>query len=127
MLTDTPWGGYGIREVMAVRPVNRRHRLHRLESCPCHIAAELRKCPVDSPIEGSQDGGGPVAVAERHGLRLAAGPRFGTGHAFDDRLRLPFTHPPEVLRRAVDRLADADAEATGVPTPTDRGRTAPVL
>jgi DNA-binding transcriptional MocR family regulator len=68
-----------------------------------------------------------VAVAERHGLRLAAGPRFGTGHAFDDRLRLPFTHPPEVLRRAVDRLTDADAEATGVPPPTDRGRTAPIV
>jgi DNA-binding transcriptional MocR family regulator len=68
-----------------------------------------------------------VAVAERHGLRLAAGPRFGTGHAFDDRLRLPFTHPPEVLRRAVDRLADADAEATGVPAPTERGRTAPIV
>jgi DNA-binding transcriptional MocR family regulator len=68
-----------------------------------------------------------VAAAERHGLRLAAGPRFGTGHAFDDRLRLPFTHPPEVLRRAVDRLADADAEATGTPTPTGRGRTAPIV
>jgi DNA-binding transcriptional MocR family regulator len=68
-----------------------------------------------------------VAVAERHGLRLAAGPRFGTGHAFDDRLRLPFTHPPEVLRRAVDRLADADADATGAPGPTDRGRTAPIV
>jgi DNA-binding transcriptional MocR family regulator len=68
-----------------------------------------------------------VAVAERHGLRLAAGPRFGTGHAFDDRLRLPFTHPPEVLRRAVDRLANADADATGAPAPTDRGRNTPIV
>jgi hypothetical protein len=67
--------------------------------------------------------------ARRRPGRPAAGPRFGTGHAFDDRLRLPFTHPPEVLQRAVDRLADADAdaEATGVPTPTDRGRTAPIV
>ncbi|MDK3258552.1 PLP-dependent aminotransferase family protein [Blastococcus capsensis] len=51
-----------------------------------------------------------AAAAERHGLRLAAGPLFGTGHALDDRLRLPFTHPPEVLRDAVERLARADAE-----------------
>ena len=44
---------------------------------------------------------------ERHGLRLAAGPLFGTGHALDDRLRLPFTQPPEVLERAVALLARA--------------------
>ena len=51
-----------------------------------------------------------VQAAERRGLLLAAGPRFGTGHAFDDRLRLPFTAPPEVLRRAVRLLADAAQE-----------------
>jgi len=52
-----------------------------------------------------------VSAAERHGLRLAAGPLFGTGHALDDRLRLPYTQPPDVLRRAVALLARADAEA----------------
>jgi DNA-binding transcriptional MocR family regulator len=52
-----------------------------------------------------------VSAAERYGLRLAAGPLFGTGHAFDDRLRLPYTQPPEVLRRAVGLLARADADA----------------
>jgi DNA-binding transcriptional MocR family regulator len=51
-----------------------------------------------------------VAAAESHGLRLAAGPLFGTGHALDDRLRLPYTHPPEVLRNAVTLLARADAD-----------------
>ena len=51
-----------------------------------------------------------VAAAEAHGLRLAAGPLFGTGHALDDRLRLPYTHPPEVLRNAVALLARADAD-----------------
>jgi DNA-binding transcriptional MocR family regulator len=50
-----------------------------------------------------------VAAAERYGLRLAAGPLFGTGHAFDDRLRLPYTQPPDVLRKAVGLLARADA------------------
>ena len=54
-----------------------------------------------------------VAAAERLGLRLAAGPLFGTGHALDDRLRLPYTQPPDLLRRAVALLARADAEATG--------------
>jgi DNA-binding transcriptional MocR family regulator len=58
-----------------------------------------------------------VAAAERLGLRLAAGPLFGTGHALDDRLRLPYTQPPEVLRRAVALLARADAEATGARPP----------
>lgn len=51
--------------------------------------------------------------AERYGLRLVAGPRFGTGHAFEDRLRLPYTRPPEVLRRAVGLLARADAAVEG--------------
>jgi bifunctional pyridoxal-dependent enzyme with beta-cystathionase and maltose regulon repressor activities len=63
-----------------------------------------------------------VAAAERHGLHLAAGPLFGTGHALDDRLRLPFTQPREVLERAVAVLARADAEASGHPrVARDRG------
>ncbi len=56
---------------------------------------------------------GVVLEAERLGLRLAAGPLFGTGHVLDDRLRLPFTQPPDVLRRAVHLLARADARAAG--------------
>ena len=51
-----------------------------------------------------------VAAAERHGLRLAPGPLFGTGHALDEPLRLPYTHPPDVLRKAVTLLARADAD-----------------
>jgi DNA-binding transcriptional MocR family regulator len=62
-----------------------------------------------------------VAAAGRHGLRLAAGPRFGTGHAFDDRLRLPFTQPPELLARAVDLLAQAAADPAGTGTPARAG------
>jgi DNA-binding transcriptional MocR family regulator len=60
-----------------------------------------------------------VTAAERLGLRLAAGPLFGTGHALDDRLRLPYTQPPDVLRRAVGLLVRADAEATGAAAPAD--------
>ena len=62
-----------------------------------------------------------VAAAERRGLRLAPGPLFGTGHALDDRLRLPYTQPPEVLRRAVGLLVDADAESAGAAPPADDG------
>jgi DNA-binding transcriptional MocR family regulator len=51
-----------------------------------------------------------VAAAERYGLRLAPGPLFGTGHALDDRMRLPYTHRPEVLRTAAALLARADAD-----------------
>ena len=61
-----------------------------------------------------------VAEAERLGVRLAAGPRFGSGHALDDRLRLPFAHPPDVLRRAVGLLAQADEAAAGAPAPDRR-------
>jgi DNA-binding transcriptional MocR family regulator len=65
-----------------------------------------------------------VSAAERHGLRLAAGPLFGTGHALDDRLRLPFTQPPEVLRKAVALLARADAEAQRYAGPVAGARAA---
>lgn len=47
------------------------------------------------------------------GLRLASGPRFGTGHAFEDRLRLPYTQPEEVLVRAVEVLAESWAALGG--------------
>ena len=46
-----------------------------------------------------------VSAAECRGLLLAAGPRFGTGHAFEDRLRLPYTQPPAVLEAGVALLA----------------------
>ncbi len=62
-------------------------------------------------------------AAERHGLFLSTGSRFGTGHAFDDHLRLPFTQPVPVLEDAVARLAAAAADAErawGAPT-TSRG------
>lgn len=51
------------------------------------------------------------------GLRLAAGPRFGTGHAFADRLRLPYTQPVDVLRRAIEILV----EVAGALPATDPG------
>jgi DNA-binding transcriptional MocR family regulator len=57
-------------------------------------------CGLPAPVSNAL-----VDAAERRGLRLAAGPRFGTGHAFADRLRLPYTQPIHILRRAVTILA----------------------
>ncbi|MGX7731922.1 MocR-like transcription factor YczR [Rhodococcus sp. 2H158] len=50
-----------------------------------------------------------VAAAERQGLVLLPGTRFGTGHAFDDHQRLPFTRPVAELLAAVDVLAGLGA------------------
>jgi DNA-binding transcriptional MocR family regulator len=66
-----------------------------------------------------------VTAAERHGLRLASGPLFGTGHALDDRLRLPYTHSPHVLRNAVTLLARADSDVRQGARPADAGDRAP--
>ncbi|MGW2722983.1 MocR-like transcription factor YczR [Streptomyces sp. NPDC001492] len=46
-----------------------------------------------------------AALAERDGVRLAAGPRFGTDGHLEGFLRLPFAQPPEVLAEAVRRIA----------------------
>ena len=59
-------------------------------------------CRLDAPIATSL-----AASAEPAGLRLAPGPRFGTGHAFDDHIRIPFNHPRETLERACTILAES--------------------
>ncbi|MQA33980.1 PLP-dependent aminotransferase family protein [Modestobacter roseus] len=59
-----------------------------------------------------------AAAAAPRGVLLAEGRVFGTGHAFDDHLRLPFTRPAEDLRTAVDVLAGLAAELR-----SDLGRT----
>ncbi len=50
-----------------------------------------------------------AATCERHGVRIAAGPRFGVDGAFERFVRLPFTLPPEPMTEAVERLAMAYA------------------
>lgn len=45
--------------------------------------------------------------AERHGVALAAGPRFGLDGAFERFVRLPYTLAADTLDQAVDRLAAA--------------------
>ena len=48
-----------------------------------------------------------AAIADRYGLRLAAGPRFGVDGAFERFVRLPFSLPEPVLQDAAARLAVA--------------------
>jgi DNA-binding transcriptional MocR family regulator len=48
-----------------------------------------------------------AAVAPQHGVRLAAGPRFGVDGAFERFVRVPYTLAEPVLGEAVERLAVA--------------------
>jgi DNA-binding transcriptional MocR family regulator len=63
------------------------------------------------------------AAAAPHGLLLAEGRAFGTGHAFDDHLRLPFTRPAAELRGAVEVLAGLTESLRGGRHPAGPART----
>lgn len=54
-----------------------------------------------------------VRRAASKDLLLAAGTRFGTGYAFDDKLRIPFTRPAVELEAAVRVLAETSSGAAG--------------
>ena len=57
-----------------------------------------------------------LALAARNeGLVIAAGPRFGMNGVFERFLRVPFSHPPELIDRAVEALAAAWAGVTRHP------------
>lgn len=62
-------------------------------------------------------------TAERHGVRLLSGPRFGTGGTYDSRLRLPYTLGERALQDGVLRLVAAFAE-TAESSGTSAGSTA---
>jgi DNA-binding transcriptional MocR family regulator len=58
------------------------------------------------------DLGAPVSsrlavAARRHGVVIAAGPRFGVDGAFERRLRLPYTLRPDRAEAALGRLRSA--------------------
>ena len=48
-----------------------------------------------------------AALADRHGVRLGAGPRFGVDGAFERFVRIPYSLPADVLVDAVGRLSVA--------------------
>ena len=100
---------------------------HRRDHLRAALASALPEWHAPSPPGGFSlwvDLGAPrssalVEAAARHGVHLAAGPRFGTGGAFEQYLRLPYTLSPDALDDAVARLAEAwDALGAGSPTLT---------
>jgi len=67
-------------------------------------------CRLSAPVSTAL-----AVLAPDFGIRLAAGPRFGVGGAFEHYLRLPFTLPPEQLETAVLALRAAQARLDGAP------------
>lgn len=105
----------GLEPLLAAR---RRELRERCDVLRAALAAHLPAWTASRP-----DGGqalwcrlpGPLSTAlteaaEPRGLLLAPGPLFGTGRAFEDRLRLPYTLPPARLEAAVALLAETAAD-----------------
>lgn len=67
---------------------------------------------LDAPLSSAL-----VMQARSRGVLLTAGPRFSIEGGHDRHLRVPFTAPPDEMRRAAEALADAWAEArAGAPS-----------
>ena len=67
-------------------------------------------CRLPAPISTAL-----TVTAPDFGIRLAAGPRFGVGGAFEHYLRVPFTLPPEQLETAVRALHAAQDRLEAAP------------
>jgi DNA-binding transcriptional MocR family regulator len=67
-------------------------------------------CRLPAPISTAL-----TVIAPEFGIRLAAGPRFGVGGAFERYLRVPFTLPPETLEAAVLALRSAQDRLNAAP------------
>ncbi|MGX5715937.1 MocR-like transcription factor YczR [Arthrobacter sp. MAHUQ-56] len=67
-------------------------------------------CRLPAPISTAL-----TVLAPDFGIRLAAGPRFGIGGAFERYLRLPFTLPPDKLEAAVLALRAAQDRLDAAP------------
>lgn len=84
-----------------------------------HLLARLRQRLPEWTLPEPDGGltlwvnlGAPVSsqlalAARNEGLVIAAGPRFGMNGVFERFLRVPYSHPPELIDRAVDALAAA--------------------
>ena len=67
-------------------------------------------CRLPAPISTAL-----TVIAPDFGIRLAAGPRFGIGGAFERYLRVPFTLPPDKLEAAVLALRSAQDRLDAAP------------
>lgn len=68
-----------------------------------------------------------TVLAPDFGIRLAAGPRFGIGGAFERFLRVPFTLPPDQLETAVLALRAAQDKLNAAPQLRRTLTTAPAV
>ncbi|MFX1821696.1 PLP-dependent aminotransferase family protein [Pseudarthrobacter sp. CC4] len=79
-------------------------------------------CRLPAPISTAL-----TVIAPDFGIRLAAGPRFGVGGAFERYLRVPFTLPPEKLETAVLALRSAQDRLDAAPQLRRTLRNAPAV
>ncbi len=95
---------------LAARRAELRERRDRLVSLAAERLPEWRVAPPPGGLSVWAELPAPVsnalaATCERHGVRIAAGPRFGVDGAFERFVRLPFTLPEQPMTEAIDRLA----------------------
>ncbi|MGY1739312.1 MULTISPECIES: MocR-like transcription factor YczR [unclassified Blastococcus] len=111
-----------VRDLDAVLEQRRAVLRERRDLLRAELARELPDWTVPRPAGGLSlwctlppgvSSAALVAAAAPLGLLLAEGRAFGTGHAFDDHLRLPFTRPADQLRAAVRLLVQAEAAVRG--------------
>ncbi|MBF9071002.1 PLP-dependent aminotransferase family protein [Streptacidiphilus sp. NEAU-YB345] len=113
------------------------HQRHRIRVQRDALVSALRTALPDwtfrTPLGGlslwvhTPDGvsGSVLATtAERFGVWVGSGPRFGVDGVLERFVRLPYAHPAEVLGEAVRRLAAASATLTGPHRP-EPGRAEP--
>ncbi|MET3174818.1 UNVERIFIED_ORG: DNA-binding transcriptional MocR family regulator [Arthrobacter sp. UYCu721] len=79
-------------------------------------------CRLPAPVSTAL-----TVIAPDFGIRLAAGPRFGIGGAFERYLRVPFTLPPEQLETAVLALRSAQDRLDAAPQLRRTLKNAPAL
>ncbi|MCO4262795.1 PLP-dependent aminotransferase family protein [Pseudarthrobacter sp. MDT3-26] len=79
-------------------------------------------CRLPAPVSTAL-----TMIAPDFGIRLAAGPRFGIGGAFERYLRVPFTLPPDQLETAVLALRSAQDRLDAAPQLRRSLKNAPVL
>jgi DNA-binding transcriptional MocR family regulator len=106
-----------LRRFDALLPARRDWLRERRDALLGAVASERPRWRASRPAGGMAlwvelpEGTTASALAARgvaHGVRVAPGPRFGVDGGFEQRLRLPFTQPPERLAEAVRRLAAAE-------------------
>ena len=94
-----------------------------------HLVARLAQSLPQWTVPHAEGGltvwvnlGAPVSsqlalAARNHGLVIAAGPRFGIDGVFERFIRIPFSHPADLIDAAVDALTAAWADVARTPMP----------